>query len=54
MQSPGALNKKGKIVDNQPIVFHTQVKSSGYRKESPRLYYKFQELSFLRFVALRL
>ena len=32
---PGTVDKKGSIVDKQPIVFHAKVKSSGYT-EKPR------------------
>ncbi|XP_064622428.1 WD repeat-containing protein 27-like [Lineus longissimus] len=34
--TPGLIDKKGKIVDAQPLTFKTQIKSSGYTAESPR------------------
>ena len=33
---PGVVSKSGEIVDHQPIVFKTKVRSSGYGSEEPR------------------
>jgi WD40 repeat protein len=33
---PGSLNKKGQIVDKQPLTFQTKIKSSGYSSSGPR------------------
>ncbi|XP_074657849.1 WD repeat-containing protein 27-like [Tubulanus polymorphus] len=33
---PGSLDKKGKIASDQPVTYHSKVKSSGYSSESPK------------------
>lgn len=36
VQKAGSLNKKGEIVDHQPVTLHTKIKSSGYSRQAPR------------------
>jgi len=36
VQKAGTVNKKGEIVDRQPVTIHTKIKSSGYSRAAPR------------------